>query len=140
MSKKILIFGLPGSGKTTLAKRLQKCLDCAWYNADAVREMANDWDFSPEGRLRQATRMRTIADFEKECDRDVICEFVAPTQHVRDLFKPDITIFMDTIEEGRFDDTNEMFERPIKDGDFRIIRFLDDDEMRTLAKRVGLML
>ena len=61
---KILVMGLPGAGKTHLAERLQKVLNCAWYNADKVREMANDWDFSPEGRVRQANRMRTFADFE----------------------------------------------------------------------------
>ena len=62
---KILVMGLPGSGKTWLSERLQKELECAWYNADEVRKMANDWDFSPEGRVRQANRMRTYADYEK---------------------------------------------------------------------------
>ena len=56
---KILIMGLPGSGKTYLAERLQPLLEAAWYNADKVREMANDWDFSPEGRIRQS--MRTVS-------------------------------------------------------------------------------
>ena len=73
---KILVMGLPGAGKTWLAERLQKTLKCAWYNADKVREMANDWDFSPEGRVRQANRMKTFADFEKQNNRFVICDFI----------------------------------------------------------------
>ncbi len=59
-------MGLPGSGKTYLAERLVPILNAAWYNADKLREMANDWDFSDEGRRRQSRRMRTFADFEKE--------------------------------------------------------------------------
>ena len=66
-------MGLPGSGKTYLAKRMQPILDAAWYNADIVREMANDWDFSDEGRRRQSLRMRSFADFEKSHGRYVVC-------------------------------------------------------------------
>ena len=109
---KILIFGLPGSGKTWLAERLQKNLDCAWYNADAVRKMANDWDFSDAGRLRQAERMNTLALFEGTRGRTVICDFVCPTKNTRQNFSADIVIWMDTITEGRFDDTNKIFEEP----------------------------
>jgi len=109
---KILVMGLPGSGKTFLAKRLAPFLDAAWYNADKVRDMANDWDFSVAGRARQANRMRTFADFEKENGRFVICDFVCPTTSTRLNFNADITIWMDTIKEGRFDDTNKLFERP----------------------------
>ncbi len=109
---KILVMGLPGSGKTFLAKRLAPFLDAAWYNADKVRDMANDWDFSVAGRARQANRMRTFADFEKENGRFVICDFVCPTMSTRLNFNADITIWMDTIKEGRFDDTNKLFERP----------------------------
>ena len=107
-------MGLPGSGKTYLAERLQPLLEAAWYNADKVREMANDWDFSPEGRIRQSMRMRTFADFEKENNRIVICDFVCPTKDTQDNFDPDIVIWMDTIMEGRFEDTNKIFEEPIK--------------------------
>ena len=107
-------MGLPGSGKTYLAERLQPLLEAAWYNADKVREMANDWNFSPEGRIRQSMRMRTFADFEKENNRIVICDFVCPTKDTQDNFDPDIVIWMNTIKEGRFEDTNKMFEEPIK--------------------------
>ncbi len=105
-------MGLPGSGKTYLAKRLQPLLNAAWYNAVVVRNMANDWDFSSEGRIRQSMRMKTFADFEKENNRVVICDFVCPTRETRKNFNPDITIWMNTITEGRFEDTNKMFEKP----------------------------
>ena len=64
-------MGLPGSGKTYLTKRLVPLLSAAWYNADKLREMANDWDFSEEGRKRQSLRMRSFADFEKSHGRNV---------------------------------------------------------------------
>ena len=107
-------MGLPGSGKTYLAERLVPLLEAAWYNADKVREMANDWDFSDEGRARQSNRMRTFADFEKSSGRFVICDFVCPTKETRANFDADITIWMDTIKEGRFEDTNKLFQSPEK--------------------------
>ena len=109
---KVLIMGLPGSGKTYLAERLQPLINAAWYNADKVREMANDWDFSPDGRVRQSMRMKNLADFEKENNRIVICYFVCPTKETRDNFDPDVVVWMDTIKEGRYEDTNKMFEEP----------------------------
>mgnify|MGYP006268185509 CR=1 FL=1 len=114
--KKILIMGLPGSGKTTLATALQDKLGptCLWLNADTVREKYNDWDFSLTGRLRQAQRMRDLAEeLASELNKDyVICDFVAPLKEMRTIFSADITIWVDTIEEGRFDDTNKLFESP----------------------------
>ena len=109
---KILVMGLPGSGKTYLAKRMQPILKSAWYNADIVREMANDWDFSPEGRIRQSLRMKNLADFEKNQGRIVICDFVCPTHETKENFNPDITVWMNTITSGRYEDTNKMFEKP----------------------------
>ena len=111
---KILVMGLPGSGKTYLTERLAPLLEASWYNADKVRDMANDWDFSEEGRARQSNRMKTFADFEKEHGRFVICDFVCPTKSTRANFDADITIWMDTIKEGRFEDTNKLFENPTK--------------------------
>lgn len=133
---KILIMGLPGSGKTWLAERLYKQLNCAWYNADKVREMANDWDFSDEARQRQAMRMRTIADFERNQGRHVICDFVCPTKITRTLFKPDITVWVNTIDSGRFEDTNKVFEKP-NNPDFEIIRHLSDSEIMSLGNQIS---
>jgi len=135
---KILVMGLPGAGKTWLSERLQKYLDCAWYNADKVREMANDWDFSPEGRVRQANRMKTFADYEKSHGRYVICDFVCPTQQTRDSFKPDIVIWLNTIDEGRFEDTNKMFEKP-QLVDWVIDNFLSDEQIEAIAEEIKLV-
>ena len=121
---KILIMGLPGSGKTYLAKRMQPLLNAAWYNADIVREMANDWDFSPAGRIRQSLRMKNLADFEKKHGRIVICDFVCPTKETRDIFDADVLIWLDTIQEGRFEDTNALFEAPER-VDFHITEWND---------------
>ena len=123
---KILIMGLPGSGKTYLAKRMQPILRAAWYNADIVREMANDWDFSPEGRIRQSLRMKNLADFEKKQGRIVICDFVCPTRETKKNFNPDITIWMNTIKSGRYEDTNKMFEIPTE-VDYEIIEMNDSN-------------
>ena len=128
-------MGLPGAGKTWLSERLQKHLECAWYNADKVRQMANDWDFSPEGRVRQANRMRTFADFEKQNNRFVICDFVCPTRKTRDAFNPDIVIWLDTISKGRFEDTNNMFEIPSLI-DYKVDKFLSDDEIENISKDI----
>ena len=132
---KILIMGLPGSGKTHLAKRLHVHLNCAWYNADKVREMANDWDFSDAGRRRQSERMNTIATFEAVRGRTVICDFVCPTGETRDQFNADITIWMNTIEAGRYEDTNKIFEEPT-DFDYIIESFQSDEWILDLAKRM----
>ena len=131
---KILIMGLPGSGKTYLAERLQPLIDAAWYNADVVRKMANDWDFSSKGRIRQSMRMKTFADFEKSNNRYVICDFVCPTRTTQETFDPDITIWMNTIIEGRFEDTNKMFEEPLN-VDF-LITEMNDDNHHDIAKEI----
>lgn len=132
---KILIMGLPGAGKTHLAKRLQIHLNCAWYNADKVREMANDWDFTDPGRRRQSERMNTIATFEATRARTVICDFVCPTGATRKEFDADITIWMDTIEAGRFDDTNKIFEEP-EEVDYRIGGFMSDESIIDFANEL----
>ena len=131
---KILVMGLPGSGKTYLSERLQPLLESAWFNADKVRSMAGDWDFSEEGRLRQSLRMKSIADFESSHNRIVICDFVCPTKETRKIFEADITIWLDTIEEGRFEDTNALFEPPSK-VDFLIKEWNDHNHI-DIAKRI----
>ena len=121
--KRILIMGLPGAGKTTLAAdigaRLLFNKKFTWFNADAIRERYNDWDFSGEGRLRQARRMRELADKEIEQGRLAICDFVCPLPEMREIFDADVTVWVDTIQEGRYEDTNKLFVAPEK-YDFRV--------------------
>ena len=142
-AQRILIMGLPGSGKTYFAERLKKYLEdnssisnmpestmmkyeiapinwraeVNWFNADEIRKRYNDWDFSKEGRIRQSLRMfefalKTFGDY-------VICDFVAPLPEMRNNFKADWTIWIDTIGSGRYEDTNKAFIAP-EVYDFRI--------------------
>lgn len=138
MAQRILIMGLPGSGKTTLAGALKRYLEehgdisyaralnehisdykCKvdWFNADDIRRKYNDWDFSNDGRIRQSIRM---FQFSMEAVGDyVICDFVAPLVEMRNNFKADWTIWVDTIREGRYADTNAAFVEP-EQYDFRV--------------------
>lgn len=110
---KILIMGLPGAGKTTLAEQLQKKLKCVWFNADEVRNHINrDLGFTDADRIEQATRMGRLCDIVLRADRYVIADFVCPTEETRQAFNPDFTIWMNTIKEGRFSNTNKIFKKP----------------------------
>ena len=129
MAKSILVMGLPGSGKSTLANKLfQKLASAAHFNADKVREMFNDWDFSDEGRKRQAERMKSLAEESKA--QWAILDFVCPKKEYRDIVKPDILVWMDTIDGGRFADTNKAFEPPVSEvgviADYHFTEFESD--------------
>ena len=112
--KIILIMGLPGAGKTTLANELAPLLKAKRVNADEVRKAANDWDFSEEGRKRQSKRMSELALNLKNEGNYVIADFICPTPEARNLFPADFIIWVDTIKKGRFEDTNQMFIKPEK--------------------------
>ena len=107
-------MGLPGAGKTTLANELAPTLNAKRLNADEVRKAANDWDFSEEGRTRQAKRMADLALKLKAEGNYVIADFICPTPEARKLFPADYVIWVDTIKEGRFEDTNQIFVKPDK--------------------------
>ena len=109
-------MGLPGSGKTTLASKLVPLLKAKWVNNDEVRKAANDWDFSEEGRVRQAKRVADIAEkFKKEGNYDyLVADYICPTPQTRKLFNADYVVWVNTIKKGRFDDTNKMFIKPEK--------------------------
>tara|TARA_Y100001937_G_scaffold96464_1_gene131168 strand:+ start:407 stop:841 length:435 start_codon:yes stop_codon:yes gene_type:complete len=130
---KILIMGLPGSGKTTLARLLAPMFNAVWLNADEVRKEADDWDFSEEGRTRQANRMKNLAEEAVSNNRVVVADFVCPTEETRKQFNADYTIWMDTIKEGRFDDTNKMFEQPSR-YDFKV-KHMEADMWAFLIKQ-----
>lgn len=110
---RILVMGLPGSGKSTLAKVLSEKLNAVYLNADDIRKQYNDWDFTEEGRMRQAQRMADLSWVAEDYEKHVVADFVCPTEQTRRRFSADFIVFMDTITEGRFEDTNKMFERPL---------------------------
>ena len=133
---KILIFGLPGSGKSTLAKPFADLIGGVHINADAVRTQYDDWDFTKEGRIRQAQRMRHLSDGVVMAGKIAVADFVCPTYITRSEFNADYTVWMDTIKEGRFEDTNTLFEKP-DDVDYHVEKWFDNahEQLMPVVKR-----
>lgn len=122
---RILICGLPGSGKTTLAEPFAELINGIWINADKVRTRYDDQDFTIDGRVKQAYRMRHLADGVQLAGKIAVADFVCPTNETRDIFNADYTIWMDTIKEGRFNDTNLIFETP-KNYNYHVREWFDN--------------
>lgn len=141
---KVLICGLPGSGKTTLAAKLTDEVannyPVEWINADLIRQEFDDWDFSYEGRHRQMLRIKQRAEEAERNGLIAICDFVCPTQELRKEFGANMTIWMNTISESQYADTNQIFE-PLdrKEYDFRIIEFDSDSWSKTLADLIWIL-
>lgn len=122
---KILICGLPGAGKSTLAEPFANLIGGVWINADQVRERYNDWDFSPDGRIRQAQRMRHLSDGVVMAGKIAVADFVCPTIKARKEFDADFVVWMDAIKESRYSDTNAIFESPEK-VDYHVTEWFTD--------------
>ena len=141
---KVLICGLSGSGKTTLAKEVIKHLPCVYLNADKVREISGDYDFSIKGRINQAQRMKALAATAK--DALVIADFICPTEETRNIFNADLCIWMNTVKECRYPDTNQIFERPQKVGieittkDAATHSLMVIEKIRSMMEKVSLVI
>ena len=129
-------MGLPGSGKTTLAKLLVPMFNAVWLNADKVREEVNDWDFTPTGRTRQTDRMKTYAQKALDNNRNVIADFICPTEQTRRDFDADYIIWMDTIKESKLEPPKN-FDFKVTHKDAQMFSFLIKQEILDKLKGLG---
>ena len=108
-------MGLPGAGKTTLAKELAPMLNAVWFNADEIRNNINTHlGFTEEDRIEQARRMGLLCEIVNRADHFAIADFVCPTPETRTAFNADFIVWVDRIKAGRFEDTNQLFVPPEK--------------------------
>ena len=132
---KILICGLPGAGKTTLGRPFAELLGGVFLNADDIRKEYDDWDFSPEGRMRQAMRMKFLSDGIVKAGKIAVADFICPTQETRKAFNAEFTVWVDRIIEGRYEDTNKLFERPLN-YDVRLTDGTVDDWVNKVINKI----
>lgn len=130
-------MGLPGSGKTSLAKKLQEKIKSHWLNADKVRKKFNDWDFSKTGVLRQAKRMNLLA--KKSRRKVIIADFICPFNEGRKIFKPDYLIWMDTIKKGRISSFDKSFQKP-KVYNYRIKSKTNYKNLNEIIKEIKILI
>ncbi len=110
---KVLVMGLPGSGKTTLASVLAPRLRAVHFNADEMRARVNkDLGFAPADRIEQATRMGFLCDLALRAGHNAVADFICPTPETRAAFGAQFVVWIDRIEAGRFEDTNRLFVPP----------------------------
>ena len=128
---KILICGLPGSGKSTLAEPFAELLGAVWINADIIRTSYSDWDFSPQGRIRQAQRMKHLSDGVVMAGKIAVADFICPTQQAQTEFNADYTIWMDTIVKSEYEDTNAIFEKP-QNVDYHVAQWFNDTHVELM--------
>ena len=125
MSKKILVFGLSGSGKTTFSKKLiSYSNNIDHYDADKVRTAFDDWDFSLKGRERQNMRMIYLSNLSNLNNKHAICDYINPFEKNRNDY--DLKIFMNTVDSSKYKNTDLIFETP-KNLDYEITSF--DEEL-----------
>tara|TARA_B100000579_G_C22799046_1_gene838723 strand:+ start:735 stop:1529 length:795 start_codon:yes stop_codon:yes gene_type:complete len=132
MANIILVMGLPGSGKSTLSNKLAQKIGADHFRSDEIRAKYNDWDFSESGRRRQAERMKKLGDESRKTY--AICDFICPKKDYRNIINPKYTIWMDTIAKGRYEDTNEIFEKPDNKLDYHFKEFKSDEYTKIIAK------
>ena len=130
---RVLIFGLPGSGKSTLACAIVEKFPCLYLNGDKIRDIFKDNDFSIQGRINQSRRMKALSDLTQ--DVVVIADFVCPTEETRKIFNADLSIWMNTIQDSRYADTNKIFQKP-KSADIIITTKETGQHVLTIIERI----
>jgi|DEB0MinimDraft_10_1074344.scaffolds.fasta_scaffold144446_2 adenylate kinase family enzyme len=135
---KILVCGLSGSGKSVFSVKLCEALNAKLLNADSIRKRYDDWDFSLAGRRRQALRMRRFADDLVKKGHFAVADFICPTEEFREIYDADFVIWMNTVTESQYKDTDKLFE-PVTNADYVFTEWLDyqnSDEFKDLVERI----